>query len=93
MNREELTSAMEDRRKEIEQKFRPENMKIVRKEYFSSLRDPAVTIRNGNITFNTACINGLEDVVWVNLMGMLNTSSSDAQTAVRSAPSPQRIRR
>lgn len=68
MNREELASAMEERRREIEQEFRPENMKIVRKELFASLRDPAVTIRNGNITFNTACINGLEDVVWVNLM-------------------------
>ena len=32
MNREELASAMEDRRREIEQEFRPENMKIVRKE-------------------------------------------------------------
>ena len=50
MNREELSSAMEDRRREIEQEFRPENMKIVRKELFASLRDPAVTIRNGNIT-------------------------------------------
>ena len=50
MNREELVSAMEERRREIEQEFRPENMKIVRKELFASLRDPAVTIRNGNIT-------------------------------------------
>ena len=65
MNREELASAMEDRRREIEQEFRPENMKIVRKELFASLRDPAVTIRNGTITFNTACINGLADDVWV----------------------------
>lgn len=40
---------------------------VVRKELFAHLRDPAVVIRNGNITFNTACINGLEDVVYVQL--------------------------
>ena len=35
---------------------------------FAHLRDPAVTIRKGSITFNTACINGLEDVVFVQLL-------------------------
>ena len=34
----------------------------------AELRKETLTIRNGNITFNTACINGLEDVIWVNLM-------------------------
>ena len=42
-------------------------MKVVRKELFANLRDPVVTILYENITFNTACINGLEDV-WGNLM-------------------------
>lgn len=60
--------AREERRQELQQKFNPQRMKVVRKELFANLRDPAVTIRNGNITFNTACINGLEDAVWVNLM-------------------------
>ena len=41
---------------------------VVRKELFAHLRDPAVVIRNENITFNTACINGLEDVVYVQLL-------------------------
>lgn len=68
LSREELLSAREERRLELQQRFNPEKMKVVRKELFANLRDPAVTIRNGNITFNTACINGLEDVVWVNLM-------------------------
>lgn len=68
LSREELLSAREERRMELQQRFNPEKMKVVRKELFANLRDPAVTIRNGNITFNTACINGLEDVVWVNLM-------------------------
>ena len=65
---EDLLSSREERRLELQQRFNPEKMKIVRKELFANLRDPAVTIRNGSITFNTACINGLEDVVWVNLM-------------------------
>lgn len=68
LSREELLSAREEWRLELQQRFNPEKMKVVRKELFANLRDPAVTIRNGNITFNTACINGLEDVVWVNLM-------------------------
>ena len=68
LRREELLSAREERRLELQQRFNPEKMKVVRKELFANLRDPAVTIRNGNITFNTACINGLEDVIWVNLM-------------------------
>ena len=65
---EEIASAKEARRQEIAQAFNPNRMKVIRKELFANLRDPAVTIRNGNITFNTACINGLEDVVYVKLM-------------------------
>ena len=68
LSQEEITTAREERRLELQQRFNPQRMKVVRKELFANLRDPAVTIRNGNITFNTACINGLEDVVWVNLM-------------------------
>lgn len=39
-------------------------------EYFSlkNLRDPAIVIRKDSITFNTACITGLEDVVYVHVM-------------------------
>ena len=68
LSKEEITSAREERRLELQQRFNPQRMKVVRKELFANLRDPAVTIRDGNITFNTACINGLEDVVWVNLL-------------------------
>ena len=67
-SKEDIIDAREERRQELQQKFNPQRMKVVRKELFANLRDPAVTIRNGIITFNTACINGLEDVVWVNLM-------------------------
>lgn len=81
-SREELISAREERRQEIGRVFNPNRMKVVRKELFANLRDPAVTIRDGNITFNTACINGLEDVVFVNLMideelGFLSVTGCD----------------
>ena len=41
---------------------------MVRKELFAHLRDPAIVIRKDSITFNTACISGLEDVVYVHVM-------------------------
>lgn len=80
--REELVSAREEKRQEIARAFNPNRMKVIRKELFANLRDPAVTIRDGNITFNTACINGLEDVVYVNLMideelGFLSVTGCD----------------
>ena len=87
--REELVSAREEKRQEIARAFNPNRMKVIRKELFANLRDPAVTIRDGNITFNTACINGLEDVVYVNLMideelGFLSVTGCDQAVPVTS---------
>lgn len=62
---EEIESAREDRRLELERTYSHDGYSVIRKELFPHLRDPAMTIRNGSITFNTACINGLEDVVYV----------------------------
>ena len=61
-------SEHETRRKELEEEFSYEGYKYVRSEFFANLREPAITIRNGSITFNTACINGMEDVVYINAM-------------------------
>ena len=82
ISREELISAKEERRLEIQRTFNPNRMKVIRKELFANLRDPAVTIRRDSITFNTACINGLEDVVYVRLMldeemGFLSVTACD----------------
>lgn len=68
MTEDELATAKELRRQEIENAFGSYKFVVVRKELFAHLRDPAVVIRNKNITFNTACINGLEDVVYVQLL-------------------------
>lgn len=62
-----FTSAVEERRKELESTFSYDGYRVVRKELFAHMRDPAVTIRPDSITFNTACIAGLEDVVYVQI--------------------------
>ena len=47
------------------------NYQIVRAEYFPSLERPAMTISNGKLRFNTACLKKFEDVEYVELL--LNT--------------------
>ena len=67
-SKEEIASAKEQRTRELEASFTYDGYQVVRKELFAHLREPAVTIRKDSITFNTACINGLEDVVYVHVM-------------------------
>lgn len=47
------------------------NYQVVRSEYFPSLDRPAMTITNGKLRFNTACLKKFEDVEYVELL--LNT--------------------
>ena len=43
---------------------------VIRIEYFSLRFEPVLTIRDGNVTFNSCCIRGLENAVWIHfLMG------------------------
>lgn len=79
---EQVRSAREARRQELIGMFNPVRMKVIRKELFPSPRDPAVTIRDGNISFNAACIKSLEGVVYVNLyldeeLGLFSVSGCD----------------
>ena len=67
LQKEEL-SAREQRTAELEQSFSYDGYQIVRKELFAHLRDPAITIRKDSVTFNTACIEGLENVVYIHMM-------------------------
>ena len=53
------------RTEERQNTFSYDGYQVVRKELFAHLRDPAIVIRKDSITFNTACITGLEDVVYV----------------------------
>ena len=50
---------------ELAQDFSYDGFQVVRRELFAHLREPAVVIRRDSVTFNTACIAGLEDVVYM----------------------------
>ena len=67
--------AMLERAAEIEDDFSYDGYQIARREMFAHLREPAVTIRKDSITFNTACINGLEDTVYIEFMINANKHS------------------
>lgn len=56
------------RAEELQSTFSYDGYQVVRKELFAHLRDPAIVIRKDSITFNTACITGLEDVVYIHVM-------------------------
>lgn len=52
---------------------------VVRAQYFSTLRNPAMTISNGKLRFNTACLKKFEDVEYVELL----LNSVDRCVAIR----------
>lgn len=47
------------------------NYQLVRAEYFPSTERPSMTIKNGKLRFNTACLKKFEDVEYVEML--LNT--------------------
>lgn len=69
----------DERATEIEKTFSYDGYQIVRREMFAHLREPAVTIRKDSITFNTACIEGFEDVVYIHVM----ISEGDKRLVIR----------
>ena len=48
--------------------FSYEGYQVVRRELFAHLREPAVVIRRDSVTFNTACIAGLEDAIYIQIL-------------------------
>ena len=61
-------SAVAQRTAELEKEFSYDRYQVVRKELSAHLRDPAITICKVRVNFNTACINGLEDVIYIHMM-------------------------
>lgn len=53
---------------ELAEDFSYDGYQVVRRELFAHLREPAVVIRRDSVTFNTACIAGLEDVVYIQIL-------------------------
>lgn len=82
MSNEELSREREiqDKALEYQRSFSYENFRVIRKELFAHLRDPAISIRPDSIMFNTACINKLEDVTHIKLY----IDSNSKQLAIKS---------
>lgn len=53
---------------ELAEDFSYDGYQVVRRELFAHLREPAVVIRRDSVTFNTACIAGLEDTVYIQIL-------------------------
>lgn len=53
---------------ELAEDFSYEGYQVVRRELFAHLREPAVVIRRDSVIFNTACIAGLEDAVYIQIL-------------------------
>ena len=70
-NRNENTENIENidqKALELAQDFSYDGFQVVRRELFAHLREPAVVIRRDSVTFNTACIAGLEDAVYIQIL-------------------------
>lgn len=58
----------EEIRSESDTKFDLRGYEIVRAQYFSTRLNPAMTISQGKITFNTACMKKFENVEYVEIL-------------------------
>ncbi|NLT49056.1 MAG: hypothetical protein GXX92_11660 [Clostridiales bacterium] len=65
------------------------NYRVVRAEYFPSLERPSMTIENGKLRFNTACLKKFEDVEYVELL--LNTVTNTIAIRPCDADNPNAI--
>lgn len=64
----ENTEDIDRKALELAQDFSYDGYQVVRRELFAHLREPAVVIRRDSVTFNTACIAGLEDAVYIQIL-------------------------
>ena len=68
---------------ELAEDFSYEGYQVVRRELFAHLREPAVVIRRDSVTFNTACIAGLEDAVQDNKRMVVRKCEENDKDALR----------
>ena len=80
----------EEERIALEAAFSYDGYQVVRREFFAHKFDPAITIRDNSVVFNTACISRLEDVVYVQFLInpqqeklVIRPCGEDAKDAVR----------
>lgn len=53
---------------EIQKTFSYDGYQVVRRELFAHQREAQMTIRTDSISFNTACIAGMEDAVYIQIL-------------------------
>ena len=68
MTAEQQKENIDQKALELAQDFSYDGYQVVRRELFAHLREPAVVIRRDSVTFNTACIAGLEDAVYIQIL-------------------------
>jgi hypothetical protein len=68
LNSAEVSEPVDQKALELAQDFSYNGYQVVRRELFAHLREPAVVIRRDSVTFNTACIAGLEDAVYIQIL-------------------------
>ena len=64
----ENTENIDQKALKLAQDFSYDGYQVVRRELFAHLREPAVVIRRDSVTFNTACIAGLEEAVYIQIL-------------------------
>lgn len=64
----EEETAVDQKALELQVNFTYDGYQVVRRELFAHLREPSVVIRRDSITFNTACIAGMEDAVYIQIL-------------------------
>lgn len=69
--REASESVMQEKQQdtvEVMNRLDLSGYEVVRAQYFATLQNPAMTISNGKLRFNTACLKKFEDVEYVELL-------------------------
>lgn len=80
--REASESVMQEEQEnnaEVMNRLNLSGYEVVRAQYFSTLQNPAMTISNGKLRFNTSCLKKFEDVEYVELL----LNSVDRCVAIR----------
>ena len=63
-----------------DEKFTYDGYQVVRGEFFAHIHEPSIIFNNSKVSFNTACVNKLPDVDYVQIL----VNSEELKLAVRS---------
>ncbi len=63
-----IIPGLEDENIEIDDSFSLEGFQVVRREFFAHINEPSITFNNRKVGFNTACINKLSTIEYVQFL-------------------------